>query len=87
MLPAGDPLGGAQAFVAVFVEHHENIGRGGLDGASELLRGYRRVDQVGEREDRYASNVFEPELFVRSFNVGGVLGRGSRGGGGGEVDR
>ena len=66
------------------LQHHENIRRGGLDGTSEMLRGVRRVDRIGKRENRNARYVFEPQVFVRPVNVGGVLCRGGCGGG---VDR
>ena len=84
VLPTGDPVGGTKAFMAVVVPYHENIKRGGLDRTSELLRGVQRVGRGRKRKDRFASNVFETEVFVRPFNFGGVLGSGGCGGG---VDR
>ena len=73
--------------MAAIFAHHENIGRGGFDRTSELLRGVRRFGGRGKSErekvGQKCGRCISVPGVVRPY-VGGVL---FRGGGGGRVDR
>lgn len=84
MLPAGDLRGGRKVVIVEFVASRENVRQGGVCRMSELFRASRLVDQGGETKDWDASSVLEAEIYVRVFNVGGVLDFSGCGGG---VDR